>query len=230
MNSLHTKGMITALLDDSKASPKKHDFFRQFRGTKTPDQIKHFAVQWFFAARNHKRAFPFFVGITQDDFVRCKLIEVLRDEYGKGDPTKIHGVLLKQLLIHGLKMSTAEIEQVKILPGVEFFSKKTFSVWQDLAEPIKAFGYHFALEYIAEDVHAAFAEGLKGNNFSDVDLAYFNYHKVAEKEHASIAGEGLEKYAHNPENRTKLIEGAQEAIYALIPMWDDMESVMFQDN
>ncbi|MCI0597494.1 iron-containing redox enzyme family protein, partial [Candidatus Parcubacteria bacterium] len=88
------KEKVHSMLEASQANAKRHPFFSRFTKKKTREEIEEFARQWYLAAYNHKRAFPFLPAITADDETRRELIEVLRDEYGNGDTNKVHAKLL----------------------------------------------------------------------------------------------------------------------------------------
>ncbi|HYF29129.1 MAG TPA: iron-containing redox enzyme family protein [Candidatus Paceibacterota bacterium] len=212
-------------LDASPAMASHHPFFSRFSGEKTSEQIARFAAQWYLAARNHKRAFPFLVAITEDDETRRELIEILRDEYGNGEPDKVHARLLRKFMIEGAGLSADQIDSLEMIPEVAEFGETTLKVWRD-GDPIVAYGYHYALERIAASIHPAFFEGLKGNGFSPDSLEYFQYHSRAEEEHVHAAEAGFLRYDAEGDGE-KLRQGAELGAAALAKMWDGFDRHVF---
>ncbi len=188
-----------ALIQQSGATAANHPFFRRFGEEKSLEQIKSFAVQWYFAARGHKEAFPYLVATTKNDETRQELTKVLYDEFGNGDPEKIHSRLLGRFLTQGLFLEQADVEQVPILPEIADFGETTLALWST-GDFVEAFGHHYALEEIAKDIHPVFAAGLTSYGFPPDVLEYFTYHALAEEEHTRIAETGFRRYASATEN------------------------------
>ncbi len=219
---MNTLEQAQTLINASRARATAHPFFPKFRERKDPGQIRRFAPQWHKAATNHKLAFPSLVFITRNDDTRQGLIQVLYDEYGNGDPTKIHAKLLGRFLA---ELGTSPDTDL-ILPEVKQFGDTTLALWKG-NDPVLAFGYHYALEYIAMDVHRAFAAGLEGYGFSPEALEYFRYHSTAEEEHEQEACTGFLRYAEDPAARPRLLEGVKIGIQALEQMWDGFDRHVF---
>lgn len=216
---------VQAMVDGSRATATVHPFFNRFAQQKEVDQIKRFAIEWYLAATGHKMAFPYLVAITRDDKTRQELIEILRDEYGNGDPEKIHAKLLRRF-VDKLGITDKTLLAERPIPEVDNFGKVTLAMWRD-GDPIIAFGYHYALELIAMDIHRTFAAGLEGYGFSPEVLEYFRYHSTAEEEHAKMAESGLTRYATDEENREKLFTGVKAGVQALEQMWDGFNRHVF---
>lgn len=215
---------VKTLLEESPANAKRHPFFERFAKGKSREEIERFAKQWYLAAYNHKRAFPFLPAITENDETRRELIEVLRDEYGNGDTKKVHAKLLQNFLNDALKIETPT--QDDIAPEVGEFGKTTLEMWRD-TDPVTAFGYHYALEHIAQDIHKAFYAGLKDYGFPEETLEYFKYHSTAEEEHAAIADSGFNRYASDERNHQSLLAGAEIGMRSLAHMWDGFDRRVF---
>jgi pyrroloquinoline quinone (PQQ) biosynthesis protein C len=204
-----------------------HPFLLRFASTRLDrDQLRRFAIQWYKTARAHKLAFPALVLNTRDDDIRFDLIEILNEEYGSGDREKIHA----RLLMHFLRALGAEEEDVEASPtlgAVDSFSKRVLAIWRD-ADPIRAFGLHFALEYLASALHAHFARGLRKYEFlSQQDRRYFDYHEEAEPHHADFSELGMHTYADTPSNRCLLELGVEEGIQLLGQLWDEFDAHVF---
>ena len=210
-----------SLVDASRARANAHPFFAKFKERKDPEQLRRFAPQWHIAATNHKIAFPYLIATTRDDQTRQELIEVLRDEYGNGNPDKIHAKLLHRFLDE-----LGASSNVPILPEVKQFSDTTLALWTG-SDPAIAFGYHYALEYIAMDVHRAFATGLEGYGLSPEALEYFRYHSAAEEEHEQVARAGFLRYAEDPTAQPRLLEGVRLGVQVLEQMWDGFNRHVF---
>ncbi|MBV9159534.1 MAG: iron-containing redox enzyme family protein [Candidatus Kaiserbacteria bacterium] len=211
-------------LDRSRANAAHHPFFAHFLQKKTPEQVRRFAQQWYLAAKNHKVAFPHLVAITQDDETRRELIEILRDEYGNGDPDEVHARLLQKFLEEGIGMPLPSSGDA--VPEIAAFGDKTLTMWRD-ADPVTAFGYHYALERIAQDIHKVFLHGLENGGFPLEVLKYFVYHSTAEEEHVRITKKGFDRYAADPSNREALLNGVTAGEQALAGMWDGFERHIF---
>lgn len=213
-------------LDTSRANASCHPFFSSFSGQKTPEQILHFATQWYAAARNHKKAFPFLIAITQDDETRRELIEILRDEYGNGEPDRIHAKLLGKFMVEGVGIAADQIDSLEMISEVVEFGETTLKLWRD-GDPVVAYGYHYALERIAASIHPAFFEGLQGYGFPPDSLEYFRYHSRAEEEHVHAAEAGFLRYDAQGDS-DKLRQGAELGIAACANMWDGFDRHVFQ--
>ena len=212
-------------LDTSPAMASCHPFFSRFSGEKTPEQVGRFATQWYAAARNHKKAFPFLVAITQDDETRRELIEILRDEYGNGESDRIHAKLLGRFMTEGVGVSTDQIDSLEIIPEVAEFGDTTLRIWRD-GDPVVAYGYHYALERIAASIHPVFFEGLMNCGFPPDSLEYFRYHSRAEEEHVHAAEAGFLRYDAEGDG-AKLRQGAELGVAALTKMWDGFNRHVF---
>lgn len=210
-----------------KSGVTTHLFFQKFKQEHlTNEQLRKFALQWYLTARDHKLAFPAIVYNTPDDNIRFELIDILYDEYGNGNKEKIHAKLLLKFL-RRLGITDKEIENTVKLPAVKKFGKEVLEIWRD-ANPIYAFGLHYSLEYIAQFLHATFAEGLnKYPEYSEDDLEYFNYHKIAEQEHTDYSEVGLLTYAETEGNKNLLIQGVDKGIQLLIELWNDFDQHIF---
>ncbi|MDO8624358.1 MAG: iron-containing redox enzyme family protein [bacterium] len=212
-------------LDASRSNASRHPFFSKFSGKKTSVQVQCFAAQWYRAARNHKKAFPFLIAITQDDETRRELIEILRDEYGNGEPDRVHAKLLSRFMTEGVGISADQIDSLEIIPEVAEFGDTTLRIWRD-GDPVVAYGYHYALERIAASIHPVFFEGLRNCGFPSESLEYFRYHSRAEEEHVHATEAGLLRYEAEGGGE-KLREGARLGAATLTKMWDGFDRHVF---
>jgi pyrroloquinoline quinone (PQQ) biosynthesis protein C len=215
-------------LDESPVS--SHKFLSEFlEKTLTKPQLKKFAVQWYKTARDHKLAFPAIILNTPIDDVRFELIEILDDEYGKGDRNKIHAKLLYRF-VKKFYDSDEEVERVSKLPAVAIFGKEVMEIWKN-GNHIYAFGLHFALEYLAQGLHAHFSDALVKYPFlSEEDREYFLYHKIAEQQHADFSEYGFLHYATCPENQELLEQGIEKGTELLLGLWDEFYIYIFDDR
>ena len=200
-----------------------HSFLERFEFQRlSRDQLRRFAIQWYKTARAHKRAFPVLVYNTVDDDVRFELIDILNEEYGSGNRDMIHGRLLLRFLA-ALGISEEDVDDAAALPCVSVFSQEVLATWRD-AEPVRAFGLHFALEYLAASLHAHFSRGLKKYPFLSADQRlYFDYHEVAEQRHADFSELGMETYARDSSNRALLDVGIDQGIRLMTSLWTGFE-------
>lgn len=189
-------------------------------------QLRRFAVQWYKTARKHKEAFPALVYNVKDDDVRFDLIEILNEEYGSGDRKKIHARLLQQFL-RSLGISEEDVESRPTLPAVQWFGEEVLRIWRD-CDDIYAFGLHFALEYLASSLHTHFANGLsKYATLTESDKEYFNFHKIAEKQHSDFSERGMLFYAKTHESRLVLQSGVDKGLELLGGLWDEFQNHVF---
>ncbi|ASU34263.1 iron-containing redox enzyme family protein [Mucilaginibacter xinganensis] len=220
-----TKAMIDATPVSS------HQFLSAFLEMDlSREQLKRFAVQWYKTARDHKMAFPAIVLNTPIDDIRFELIEILDDEYGKGNREKIHAKLLYRF-VKVFYETDQEVELVPKLPAVGRFGKDVMEIWKN-GEPVYAFGLHFALEYLAQDLHAHFSDALQKYDYLDENVReYFLYHKIAEQQHADFSEYGFIYYsAENMENRERLVQGIQKGVQLLTDLWDDFYKHIIELN
>jgi len=186
-----------------------HPFLDQFeKGKFTDDGLRRFAIQWYKTARAHKESFPYLIGTVSDDHVRMDLIRILDEEYGNGDPNRIHARLLFNFL-QALGVTEEEVEHTPTDPLVQRFGEEVVRVWKNGPEAL-AFGLHYALEVMAAALHTALANGLESkDHFSPADIEYFLYHREAEQRHADVSRRGLEVYLHQPETSRGMQMGEQ---------------------
>lgn len=207
-----------------------HIFFHNFKSKQlTKNQLQRFALQWYLTARDHKLAFPAIVFNTPDDNIRFELIDILYDEYGKGNKEKIHAKLLLKFLMR-LGISNEEIENTAKLSAVTKFGEDVLKIWKE-ANPVYAFGLHYSLEYTAQFLHSTFAEGLsKYPEYTVDDLEYFNYHKIAEQVHTDFSEVGFLTYSGTNENQYLLELGVDKGINLLNDLWVDFDNHIFKSH
>lgn len=217
---------VQSSLDSGPASAFNHRFFRRLRErTATPEEIGLFAPQWFLAADGHKIAFAELIPTIVPELPRFGLIQILYDEYGDGDETKIHARLLRNFLQKGVGIGIPDHSAA--IPEVAAFTKKVLEVWSDRSKPVRAFGLHYGLERIAQEIHKAFYAWLK-DHFPTEVLEYFLYHTTAEEEHVKITEDGFNYYALSARNRDELLEGLRTAVAVLLVMWDGFDRQVFE--
>lgn len=229
--ALTADAFLAALKARMRASETyAHRFLVEFRErTLSRSQLERFAVQWYKTARAHKIAFPALIFNVRDDDVRFELVEILFDEYGMGDRSRIHARLLLRFL-GALGIAEADVDGEVTIPAVEQFSDEVLRVWRD-EEPVLAFGLHFALEYLAASLHAHFSEGLAKYPFLSADAReYFDYHKVAEQNHTDYSETGILVYGSTPEHQRRLEEGVDRGILLLENLWNGFHGHVFGDD
>jgi pyrroloquinoline quinone (PQQ) biosynthesis protein C len=201
--------VVAATIEYMRASKAySHTFLSQLRSSPMNRRgAEGFAVQWYKAATAHKKAFPGLIYNMPDDRVRLQLIEILREEYGYGEETRVHANILRKFVL-GLGLSVEAILSMPSVPGVSAFSHDVDEIWTR-GDPIKAFGVHFALEFLAANMHKAFYAGVQTLGLGPDDIEYFQIHSVAEDQHSELAAEGMCYLAMNEANRECLREGVE---------------------
>jgi len=216
---------IKSSMDPSRA--KQHLFLLRFEtGRLERDQLIRFALAWYHTARRHKEAFPVVVWNTLDDDVRFDLIEILREEYGNGNRENIHARMLLRFL-RALGIGDSDIRNAVLPAEIERFGREVLRIWKD-SPPARAFGLHFALEYLAAALHKHFAVGLEKYEFlKTADREYFDYHRVAEEQHADHSEAGYLYYAADPQQRDLLDSGVRDGMSLLESLWDAFNVYVF---
>jgi pyrroloquinoline quinone (PQQ) biosynthesis protein C len=204
-----------------------HPFLRSMNSrTMSDDQVRRFGIQWYKAAAAHKKAFPGLIYNTTNDVVRFDLIHILRDEYGNGDVNSIHGFMLLRFL-KSLGYSEADIASYSTIPEVQEFSRLVDDIWLN-DHPVRAFGVHYALEVLAAEMHQTFGRGLRtAEKSSTFNMEYFDYHGIAEIEHADISDRGLLIYDEQPQNRDLLTDGLKQGKDLICLLWDGLDKHVF---
>jgi hypothetical protein len=183
-------------------------------------------IQWYKTASAHRRAFPGLIGNIKDDEIRFELIDILYEEYGNGDRTRIHGKLLERLL-GALELTLDDVSQEAALPAVSRFDAAISDIWVNGEHPF-AFGLHFGLEYLASSQQAYCARRMRKYRFlSGHDREYFDLHAEAEIRHVAYSESGFLRYAARPRDRNKLIEGIREANRLLGDLWGAFDQMLF---
>lgn len=194
----------TSLMASSRAYT--HPLLHQMR-TDAPDveSAKRFAVQWYKAATAHKKAFPGLVYNIKHDEVRLGLIDILNEEYGYGELDMVHARVLRRFL-EALGISDEEAEADETVAGVDYFSHHVDKAWLK-SDPDFAYGVHYALEFLAANMHQAFYANVAQLGLPEESIAYFKIHSTAEIEHAEKARQGLRLLATDSESEARLIAG-----------------------
>jgi pyrroloquinoline quinone (PQQ) biosynthesis protein C len=185
-----------------------HPLLNELRGGPMDrDGAIRFATQWYKAATAHKRAFPGLIYNTPDDHVRLQLIEILREEYGFGEASRVHARILEKF-VRALGLDVTRVASAVSNPEVEAFSREVDEAWSK-GDPVKAFGVHFALEYLAANMHKAFFAGVQTLGLDADDIEYFAIHSIAEDEHSRIAEDGMRYLDTLEANRDRLLAGVE---------------------
>ena len=203
-----------------------HAFLSRFRDERlSTEELKTFGVLWYKVARMHKKAFPAVILNVTDDDVRFDLIEILREEYGNGDKRRIHARLLLRFL-SALGLDEGDVDRATTPREVGRFGEEVLTIWKDGPEG-RAFGLHFGLEYLASALHGYFADGLAKYEFlSRETREYFEYHRVAEVEHADHSEAGFRFYAAGAARR-ELLCGVEDAVELLEGLWSAFDRYVF---
>jgi len=192
----------------------------------TRNELASFMAQWYKTATAHRRAFPGLIGNIKNDEIRFELIEILYEEYGNGDRTRIHGKLLERLL-HALDLTLYQVASTRTLPAVDRFNSTLSDIWFN-GEHSFAFGLHFGLEYLASSQQAYCARGMRKYSFlTEHDREYFDLHAEAEIRHIAYSEKGFLHYAGELEARTRLLNGVREATNLLRALWDEFDEMLF---
>jgi pyrroloquinoline quinone (PQQ) biosynthesis protein C len=204
-----------------------HPFLLRFERTKlSRDRLDEFLTQWYKTSTAHRWAFPSLIANIKDDNVRFNLIDILNEEYGNGQRSRIHVRLLENLLI-AAGLEIAEVDRVEPLPSIRSFSSIISDVWSS-SEPPKAFGLHFGMEYLASSQQNYCSRGMAQYEFLTAqDREYFDIHAEAEVRHVAYSEDGFCHYAQNLIDREKLVDGVNLADRLLNAMWSEYETMLF---
>ena len=185
------------------------------------ESAKRFAVQWFKAATAHKKAFPGLVYNVKDDEVRLGLIDILNEEYGFGELDMVHARVLYRFL-QALGISVEEAEASETADGVDYFSRHVDAAWLK-SDPDFAYGVHYALEFLAANMHQAFYVNVAKLGLPEDSIAYFKIHSTAEIEHAEKARQGLKVLARDSESEARLVAGMEHGTELVERLLDGLE-------
>ena len=198
--------LISNVDDQMRASRAyQHPFLDQMC-TKGMDRqtASRFAVQWFKAATAHKKSFPGLIYNSDNDDIRLGLINILDEEYGFGDPAEIHSRLLGSFLT-ALGIAPEQAHRAAATPGVTEFGRRVDEYWLGGA-PKFAYGVHYALEFLAANMHKAFFSGVSRLGLPDESVRYFRLHSTVEDEHAEKARAGLLLLASEGADARRVLE------------------------
>ena len=187
----------------------------------SPDGVRGFAVQWYKAATAHKKAFPGLVYNIKDDEVRLGLIDILHEEYGFGELANVHARLLGRFLV-ALGIDTCDADRADAAKGVAYFSTEVDKAWVS-AHPDFAYGVHYALEFLAANMHKAFYANVSRLGLADDAVIYFKLHSTVEVEHAAKARRGLELLGTDDETRKRLADGVERGTQLVESLLDGLE-------
>ncbi len=199
-----------------------HPFLASLRaGSMSGPGARAFAVQWYKAATAHKRAFPGLIYNTRDDELRVQLIEILHEEYGFGDSQRVHARILEKFL-HALDIDPEATVDMPTDPRVQEFSDRVDELWSR-GDYVKAFGVHFALEFLAANMHQAFHTAVQTLGLEPDAIEYFQLHSIAEEEHAKLAERGVGHLCGDEDNQRKLMDGMREGAEVVSILLDGLE-------
>lgn len=187
------------------------------------DQLRFFMKHWFQMAKAHRINYPKIIANITDDNIRLELINILYEEYGFGEPTKVHGrVLAKLLLALGITEDEAALE--KQLLATQNFIHTTSDIWGNGHHAL-AYGLHFGLEYLASFQQSCFSIGMAQYNFLSLnDREYFDIHAEAEVRHVKMSEDGFLSYAKTIDGQENLANGIAIAETLLGNLWDELET------
>jgi pyrroloquinoline quinone (PQQ) biosynthesis protein C len=200
----------------------RHPFLDQMRGESIDQNAaQRFAIQWYKAATAHKKSFPGLIYNMDDDEIRLGLIEILDEEYGYGEIGQVHARLLGNF-VTAIGLDLAQVERAERTAGVDRFAREVDDLWLR-AEPRVAYGVHFALEYLAANMHKAFYAGVSKLALPEDSIHYFRLHSTVEEEHAAKAETGLLKLAVNEEAEAALMEGIRKGTELVEALLDGLD-------
>lgn len=183
-----------------------HPFLAELRSvTADREAARRFAVQWYKAATAHKKSFPGLVYNVQNDEIRLSLIDILNEEYGFGELDQVHARVLWRFL-EALGISLEDVEAEAAEEGVAYFSRHVDEAWLN-SDPDFAYGVHYALEFLAANMHKAFYANVARLGLPEEAIAYFRIHSVAEVEHAEKARRGLSLLGTDGETQERVAAG-----------------------
>lgn len=209
----------SSLLESGRAS--SHLFLQRFRKDYFSfEELRFFAIQWHLTARAHRLSFPRLIAAIEDESVRFDLVCILYEEYGDGDPAKLHVDLLAQFLSAFGETKSSALETMPI-PSVDVFQSTLRKTWE--VGDARAFGLQYGLECLAKEMQACFADGLlKYDYISAKSRQYFDVHAEAEIRHVSGTENGLDYYLNQDDGFDQLLSGVALADTLLADIWDSM--------
>jgi pyrroloquinoline quinone (PQQ) biosynthesis protein C len=219
--------MIANLIPEAEAEMRssrayEHPLLEALRSVPvSPERAERFAVQWYKAATAHKKAFPGLIYNMEDDEVRLGLIDILDEEYGYGELDNVHARLLGRF-VAALGLDQSAVDSAERTAGVERFATEVDELWLR-ADPRVAYGVHFALEYLAANMHKAFYAGVSRLGLPDEAVIYFKLHSTVEEEHAAKAQTGLLKLAVDPQAEAELMDGIRKGTELVEALLDGLE-------
>jgi pyrroloquinoline quinone (PQQ) biosynthesis protein C len=187
----------------------------------TQDTARQFAVQWYKAATAHKKSFPGLVYNVKNDEVRLGLIDILYEEYGFGELDKVHARLLEGFL-EALGLSAEDANAANSADGVAYFSHHVDECWLK-ADADFAYGVHYALEFLAANMHKAFYANVARLGLSEEAICYFKLHSTVEEEHAEKAHKGLTILANNEQAIERLSAGMKRGTHLVEVLLDGLQ-------
>jgi pyrroloquinoline quinone (PQQ) biosynthesis protein C len=204
-----------------------HPFLLEFeKGDLDRLRLSAFLIQWFKMSTAHRHAFPALIANIKDDDIRFDLIDILNEEYGSGDRSRIHIRLLEKLL-RAADVDLGEACSVAARRSVGIFETELLRLWSSEPAPL-AFGVHFALEYLASAQQHYCALGMRRYSFlTDVDREYFDLHAEAEIRHVAASERGFLQYARDTNDGMAVVEGVEIAERLLGAVWDDFYSLLY---
>jgi len=231
---MNNSAINRALLEDCKGRIDQngimhHPFLlRVEAGMLKPEQIPLFITHWYKTAQAHREAFPGIIANIKDDEIRFELINILHEEYGSGDQSRIHVRILDRLL-SASNLTLADVDSTKTLPATVEFNEVVSDLWSNGEHPV-AYGLHFGLEYLASAQQQYFSRGMAKYGFLSLyDREYFDLHAEAEVRHVACSEPGFLLYAQDMKNHKKLLHGIQTAEHLLGKLWDEFDKLFFSE-
>jgi pyrroloquinoline quinone (PQQ) biosynthesis protein C len=158
--------------------------------------------------------------------MRIELVKTLHSELGNGRLDQAHITLLDRFA-QALGLTPNDLAITTPLPEVQRYMQLLHRLFID-SDYLTALGAETAVEVTAASEFKYFYPGLrKYSCFQDDDLIFFKLHLQEEQCHGQWLLEAVEKTAHSPEDRAKVLAAARETADAWHAFWRGLYKEVF---
>lgn len=216
--------MAHAISSELRSFVDRHEVLRHpfltavTAGEAGPDDL----VAWGLQDRHVSYAFPRFIGLliscAEDFHVRAVLTENLWEEFGEGDPTKAHAVLLDNML-RSMGVDAGDLDREATEGTKAFLTTQhelaTSGIWRGIG------AFCYANEYLSLAEFRPLERAIR-SQFPDADVSYFEENTEADTRHTELLESLIDAAASDPINRAAIEDGVGSALAARCRFYDSL--------
>lgn len=207
-----------------------HPFLRRFAaGGLGRLQLWAFGLQHYQLVRVFTSYLEALVKSIREPEVRDWLHRILEDEYARPRTYEDSHAALYRRFLRSLGLSEADWDRAEALRETRAFIERHLELTA-LRHPAVGLGaVGPGHEWAIPTMFSYLVTGLRKAGIGEEPLEYFTLHMTQDLEHGKLMRSALAAYAANPENQTRIREGALASLAARARFWDGLHRAVFDE-